>query len=517
MSSVPINPVNVDREALKAIKKVYVTNPTVSSAINAFQTILTKEKFIISGSTSSKTFGFSQSSDFLDIELTPVLNEIVKNYILYGMAVVQLGVSSVDPKRSCLVVIPITHVTIQITWNQFFQRVYSAYYLEGATSDPIPTSYVSVVDHPDERGKPQSPVALCLHRLIFGDQMWTYYVASTHKRVHPRYVFTQEESKNQVFPTGGMETQRSAIELLTTEGMGFSGAEVVYQTQVERGQEAFNRNIDTVVSQLDINRGPYPNAMRRDLGGTAIENPILDAIENKRVPEPLPLFAPVGMRVENLTNVTPPSEFVQIMAAIDNDIFRVLGFLPPGIRDAGSRFASGVDYTASILADNVRTFARKTEVQLSVCASLVLNEEFVRMVFDDLVTNELNDDIKNLKTLKAELNDREAIVYGEGNVAFNAVEVMEKITTAPKMVIKVAYGHNPMISPELALSLRDTHVITHEAYQNLMLQAMSLPPSMREKKSLEAFQAEQAALKQKPAAPPSKPKAVPAIKKQKRV
>jgi len=542
----PKPPVFVNKDIIDSIENVYRSNPTVSSAINSFRNLLTREEFVVNGVTDSKTYTFKKIAGFpeerIDYDLIPVLNDIVLHYILYGMVVIRVGVSQNIPDAATIVVVPMRDVTIKITWNQFFQRKYQAYSTGNSNTDEIPTSYVSVVDHPDEVGRPQSAIALCLQRLVFGDALWRYYVESTYKRINPQYIFTQEEVGSKAASSSGMEAAGSSIHLLTDDGSGFSGTEVVYDNAVARRQNFFNTNTQTVLSQIEeakrANRerpitqedvyGGFEqiSQLRRDIGASAVE---IRRIESKPIVGKPILSLPVGMRPAPAPEIFPPTEFIEIQETIRSDIFRALGFLPPGT-SGNAEFASNIAYINENLSTVLRMFARKTEPQLSMCASKMLDQELFDIVFNDLVVEQFDDDISRLR---ADYNTKEALQYSrdpkpehgytDTAIPVDDLEILSKIPVkAPKMRVRIQYGHNPIIDPETALNLRDTHVITHKAYQSIMLQTMDLPESMREPEPLESFVKLEAEIlaeakekfKPPPASAAAKPKAKKPAKKQ---
>jgi hypothetical protein len=273
------------------------------------------------------------------------------------------------------------------------------------------------------------------------------------------------------------------------------------------------------LSQEDIYGGTEQiNQLRRDIGGTSRE---IARIEAKPPISTHPFFLPTGMRLERTPEVLPPTEFVTIQESISNDIFRALGFLPPGT-SGDSKFANNIDYINSNLSTVLRMFARKTEPVLSRCANMMLDKELEYIVFNDVVVNEFDEDVRRVR---ADYATKEALQYSRDPVPEQGwtdvpvpVEDEERLSKIPfkkpKMSVRVQYGHNPIIDPEMALVLRDTHVITQEAYQTIMLQSMNLPDSMREKKSLAEFMTEEAKiaaiakpLPKKPASSSKKPKA----------
>ncbi len=152
----PKPPVFVDKESIASIDNVYRNNPTVSSAVNSFLKLLTREEFVVEGVTESKKYNFKKAYNlpegYIDIDLIPVLNDIVLHYILYGFVVVRAAPSQNFPRTPSLVVVPIKDITIKMSWNAYYQKFYTAYANSGSNSEEIPTSYVSVVNHPDDQG-----------------------------------------------------------------------------------------------------------------------------------------------------------------------------------------------------------------------------------------------------------------------------------------------------------------------------------------------------------------------------
>jgi len=505
----PKPPVFVDKESIASVDNVYRNNPTVSSAVNSFLKLLTREEFVVEGVTESKKYNFKKANNlpegYVDIDLIPVLNDIVLHYILYGFAVVRAAPSQNFPRTPALVVVPLKDITIKISWNQFYQRFYTAYANAGSNSEEIPTSYVSVVNHPDDQGRPQSALALCVPRLVFADTLWDYYMESTFKRINPQYVLAQDEVGTRPASSSGMESSSLSIELLATDGNGSAGSEQVYGNALLREKHTFDRNakvvtdqiekakasvrLRTMVTQEEVYNGSL-NQMRRDLGGTPL---VIKRLEEKPTISKAPLFLPVGARLDNPPEVIPPSEFVEIQTHIANEVFRALGFLPPGT-SGDTKFASNISYINDNLVTVLRMFARETEPQLSRCVNIVLEPSLIDMVFDELVVKPFDPEISRLRV---DFHTKEALQYSrdpqpehshtDESVAVD-VSVLEKIPRKPpSMRVSVQYGHNPVMDAETALNLRDTHVISQEAYQEIMLKNMNLPESMRETKSLEYF------------------------------
>lgn len=543
-------PVQINSTVLDQITSVYKSNPIVSGAINTLRTKITQAGVdVIVRSGPSKLFlnrKDPMTKKYIDVELVPLIDNIILHWLLYGFVTVRAAPSqNVFDKTGrpfpTLVIVPLSQVYHTIYWNQFNQmtiKAYSRFGSMGTTPNEIPLSQVSCIYPPDSQGNPQSPLALSLRRLSFVERIWKYYLTASFKRVNPLLIFREEERRTANGGIDGVETPVASRRIITSGNMGFMGSADVENTSIRRQLQRRYRAIESFKLQLEDNvlAAKFASIKSKSSGGLIEGGPPVDsatpeilAYENAPVVRNLPLFAPPGMSLERSPDIAFPDDFIKAMEKINVEFYRSMGLLPITLFDGGERSSSA---SSGLINDTLRDTAaniqRLASIELSKVLTIPLGPDIVDQIFAQVVAAQSNGSVE--KTNLFGLVDKNGTSLSKGRVnAFDRGYMMSMMENgapyimpqeplgftqhAPEDTIdlEVKFSPNPGVDMEEIYRLYEMGIVTEEATQLMATRKTGIPTSYL-RKDMAAWRKQQMEL-QHPKKPEEK-KSKPVSKKQ---
>jgi hypothetical protein len=509
-------PVQVNSMVLDQITTVYKSNPIVSGAVNMLKSKITQAGIdVIVRSGSSKLFlnrKDALTKKFIDIELVPLIDNIVLHWILYGFVTVRAAPSqNVFEKDGkpfpTLVIVPHSQVYHMIYWNQFNQmtiKAFSRFGNMGTTPAEIPLCQVSSIYPPDPKGNPQSPLALSLRRLSYVERIWRYYLEASFRRVNPLLIFREDERRNGAAGKDGVETPTASTRIVVSGNMGFMGSADAENTSLRRQLQRRYRAIESFKMQIQESTfNAKMTAMKAQSDSVTdyddtpkdVNTKEILAYENAPVVRNTPLFAPPGMSLERTPEIVSPEDPTKTIENINVEFYRSMGLLPITGFEGGERSSTA---SSVLIQDTIRdttsTIQKLASTELSKVLTIILGPDITDQIFAQVIAKQSNGSVDKANLFG--LVDRDGVPLSKGPVsAFDGGYTISMTESgAPYIIPRDAFGitqrsfgdtidlevkfsPSPGVSYEEIFQFYEMGVITEEATQKICARKAGIPES----------------------------------------
>lgn len=376
-------PIQIDMRQMMQIESMYYNFPQVYHAVNTMHMLLTQQGFSVKGMFDGQKFRpsdiFMRNPDmmknYLNTEIFPAIRQMILEWLLYGLTVVRCAVSEKYPGMPALVVVPPSHVSLLMYYNEYDQYKIVAYSTAPADDvliDPfrhderaIPFSFVSVLNKPRENGMLCSPIATSLRILQNGEALWRHRVIGSFRGVTPPFVWTREDTSGTLIGKGGTETATNVGQIIASgivsvpldEAQNNAIARDQMRRQMELREAEDTRREHLERDRISSSSSVFTRRTDRELNALLSS----DHIRGLEATDPInnSFFAPPGQHLEAPPPIQQLQDFVELQRFISDEVNKALG-LPKEERE-GQRTNVNVEFTDKRLNANIAKIQESTE------------------------------------------------------------------------------------------------------------------------------------------------------------
>lgn len=448
--------VEIDNSRVNFIWSIYKNNISVSTAIDQFFTNIIKSGFEVKVSVGGKTFEFNKTNkeaiDYISQELEPQIEKVLRDWMLFGYSRVRIVPSKIRPGWPSFNVIRFNTTKEYFSWDEFGWRHYDIKYTASSNSQfaghSVPGGRILIMHEPDDNGELMSPVSRAVSKLAYLERLWMYYMRSSHRRSKPVHIFTPDPnvSKN-LEMAGPMPQIRNAESIVRSSSSSL-------QNRSSRINNVERKNYIESLKKINEKLAKKVTVEISNKRSIALDNDINIPKEIKTYENELPwnygFNTPVGHRLNNAPQSTPPDHFIEVKNMITQEIWQQIGMPPEmstGIVGSSNRVSGNIDHIHKFLRDNIHRFQIK---------AVSLLEQFLTEVWEGLINKKIFEDALESKMAS--------------NVDF--LKNQKK-----KSKVEVKFNYNPIISYETLHNLYVNGALAPDAYQKYALQLSGIPIS----------------------------------------
>jgi hypothetical protein len=461
-----IKTMTVNMSKVELLKQMFIKNPMVSTAMAQFMRTAFRSGIVIETILGGQTSVFNTSEGltklYYEKEIYPAMRKAAEEWILYGFSCISIGNSKIIKGAPIPVVLPMSEYQCQICWDFQFQRTYritlTNVTMNKQTQKFSENARFLCMYPPDDKGSPNSPVALCLFRLIYYERLWQDKIRASYLGVRPVYLFSQDTSSH-LRPLKGPED--GAVSEIFGNG---EVPESVVNERIEAMRDSFIKEQTKLAfkNRQELNARRLKGGDITTLSGGGIDEPINALTEMVGIADDDQIYnqfvMPPGQKADRGPDIQSMEEFRDLITLINEDFFNALG-LP--VENHVYKTEKGMELMLKKLNTSVVDFHRLCGMQYADMLDPILRVYMFPEVSKRITMKD------TLERVAASSSDDEGLSSSEGDSsdnddvdAFNNTQLKARVRgIMSEMLVNVSFQTIPETTFDLLLKLRDADVI----------------------------------------------------------